>query len=142
MDSKTCFKCGETKSLDEFYPHPKMKDGTVNKCKPCTRRDVRQNRALKVEYYRQYDRDRGKVPGRYAGKKKRASQQIAAHNAVKRAIERGDLIRPEVCSRCPSTENIQAHHDDHTRLLDVMWLCPVCHAARHKELGLLSTMDD
>lgn len=30
---KVCFKCGKIKSIDEFYKHPKMKDGHFNKCK-------------------------------------------------------------------------------------------------------------
>jgi hypothetical protein len=38
---KTCFKCQEMKPLCEFYPHKRMKDGHLNKCKTCTRRDVR-----------------------------------------------------------------------------------------------------
>jgi hypothetical protein len=61
----------------------------------------------------------------------------SAHNKVARALRNGDLIRPATCERCPATDRIQAHHDDHTKPLDVMWLCPVCHAARHREIGRL-----
>lgn len=28
---KVCFKCGKIKSIDEFYKHPKMKDGHFNR---------------------------------------------------------------------------------------------------------------
>ena len=39
-DSKTCFKCGRTLPITEFYAHPRMGDGHLNKCKDCTKHDV------------------------------------------------------------------------------------------------------
>lgn len=37
---KKCFKCQQFKPLDEFYVHPRMGDGHLNKCKDCTRNDT------------------------------------------------------------------------------------------------------
>ena len=56
---KKCFKCRKTKTIYDFYKHSNMKDGRLNKCKECTKIDVKKNRDKKIEYYRQYDRERG-----------------------------------------------------------------------------------
>lgn len=40
---KKCFKCGIEKDLNEFYAHPQMPDGRVNKCKECNKKDVKDN---------------------------------------------------------------------------------------------------
>lgn len=58
-----------------------------------------------------------------------------AYAAVRRAIERGGLVRPETCERCglvPSPTSvgraaIQAHHHDYSKPLDVEWICAKCH---------------
>lgn len=47
MESKKCFKCGNVKPLIEFYKHPKMKDGHVNKCISCNKNDIHLNYELK-----------------------------------------------------------------------------------------------
>ena len=39
---KTCFKCGLKKSLINFYKHTGMKDGHLNKCKECAKKDTKQ----------------------------------------------------------------------------------------------------
>mgnify|MGYP003650423113 CR=1 FL=1 len=39
---KVCFKCGNNKSLGSFYKHKGMKDGFLNKCKDCTKKDSKE----------------------------------------------------------------------------------------------------
>lgn len=40
---KKCFKCQQEKPLIDFYKHPQMPDGHVNKCKFCNKKDVTEN---------------------------------------------------------------------------------------------------
>ena len=136
---KTCFKCGVEKPLEDFYKHPAMADGRVGKCKECNKADVRANRAAKLAYYRAYDVEREKTTKR---RKRRDDfskkwciefpERAKAHKLVYAAVKKGDLIK-QPCERC-GRKDTHAHHEDYSKPLDVMWLCPVCHKARHKEI--------
>lgn len=141
IDGKTCFKCNEYKHLSEFYRHPQMPDGFLNKCKECAKKDVHANRLKNIDKIREYDRKRAKNPERA----KRAAEiskrwmkadkrRSKCHNAVTRAVRNGILI-PENCCRCGS-EKSYAHHESYDRPLDVQWYCQPCHKQRHKEMVL------
>ena len=41
---KQCFKCSKEKPLSQFYKHKRMADGHLNKCKECTKRDVKEHK--------------------------------------------------------------------------------------------------
>jgi ribosomal protein S27AE len=136
---KSCFKCNTVKPLSEFYKHPRMADGHVNKCKECNKNDVTANRNKNLERVREYDRARGKEPERIKASREiiRAwrnedSRRVLAHTSVARAVRNGSLVR-QPCIRCGEVKSV-AHHEDYDKPLEVMWLCQPCHKQRHKEL--------
>ena len=139
IHSKKCFKCNAIKPLGEFYKHPRMFDGHVNKCKECNKNDNTANRNKNIEKYRSYDKERAKIPERikanaevnrvWRAEDKRRSR---AHSAVSHAIRGGTLVRLP-CIRCGEQKSV-AHHEDYDKPLEVMWLCQPCHKQRHKEL--------
>jgi len=43
IKEKKCFKCDLVLPLPEFYKHPGMRDGHLNKCKKCTKNDSKNN---------------------------------------------------------------------------------------------------
>lgn len=45
LKEKKCFKCENILPLDMFYKHIGMTDGHLNKCKTCTKNDVKENEA-------------------------------------------------------------------------------------------------
>lgn len=135
MSAKTCFKCGESKDISEFYAHSRMADGHLNKCKECAKRDALANRAANAEYYRAYDRVRAKMPHRAESSSKISKAWIqanpkrrSAQNAVNNAIRDGRLQKLP-CFVCG--DKAEAHHPDYDRPLDVVWLCPAHHKQAH-----------
>lgn len=49
---KACPNCGETKPLDDFYPHPQTRDGRHLRCKKCDNARPRKVTAAKVNRMR------------------------------------------------------------------------------------------
>lgn len=58
VSEKQCFKCDETKPLSEFYKHPQMADGHLNKCKACTKAEANKHREDNLARIQKADRDR------------------------------------------------------------------------------------
>lgn len=130
---KRCFKCDELKPLREYYRHPRMADGHLNKCRVCTRKDVQDNRAARRDYYKEYDRARSQLPHRKALVRAMEHKHRARHLAriaVHNAVVRGKLKRSP-CEVCGDPK-VDAHHEDYGKPLDVVWLCRIHHGMRHR----------
>jgi hypothetical protein len=150
---KVCRECKTEKPLSDFYKHPRMADGHLNKCAECVKSRVTKHREANLEKIQAYDKMRSKKPHRLqaikdyakteAGKltKKKAMiayrtrypMKRAAHVIIGNAVRSGKLIPESSCSVCNSTEKIEGHHDDYTKPLDVRWLCEKCHKQWHRE---------
>jgi hypothetical protein len=140
MDTKVCFKCGGEFPLSEFYKHPAMKDGHVNKCKSCNKKDVIENRKAKVDYYREYDKIRDAKRWDYKTRqcqewRKSNPEKYRAQTAVGNALRDGKLIRPTTCDACGKECVPHGHHEDYSKPLEVIWLCELCHVTLHCESG-------
>ena len=61
--------------------------------------------------------------------------KVNARRVVEAAIKAGVLMKPEACSSCGKKDcRIEAHHEDHTKPLEVTWLCVSCHRKRDYEM--------
>lgn len=140
MGSKTCRTCGQTQPLAEFYAHKMMSDGHLNHCKACVKARVKQHRADNSERVHEYERRRNSEPARKADRRRRLKDWRArcpeknhAQQEVANAIARGRLQR-QPCVKC-GRQDSHGHHEDYSRPLDVVWLCPLHHAERHREIA-------
>ena len=69
--------------------------------------------------------------------KERYPKKFVARDEVRKARRNGTLI-PGPCKICGSEEDIQAHHEDYSKPLEVEWLCGSCHRDLHRSLNFLS----
>ena len=136
MQTKICFKCGCEKTISEFYRHSQMKDGYLNKCKECTKADSTKHRWDNIEKIRKYDRERGSRQTQEYIKEYRHKypKKVKATTMVNNAIRNGKLFK-EQCDVCGTTENVEAHHEDYAKPLNVRWLCSAHHKQWHRDNG-------
>jgi hypothetical protein len=132
---KTCFKCSIVKPLEDFYPHKEMKDGHLNKCVECTKRDVAEHRLKNIEFVRIYDAGRSRLPHRIALHKEVTARYYAnfpdrrrANGTLRRAVLNG-TVKPQPCWVCGA--KAVAHHPDYSQPLEVVWLCQAHHRQAH-----------
>ena len=60
------------------------------------------------------------------------TKDTRAHQIYTLAIEKGIIVRNELCEACGSTGRIEGHHDSYDEPLSVRWLCHNCHHDWHK----------
>jgi len=133
---KKCFKCNTVKPLTDFYKHPQMGDGHLNKCKVCNRKDA----ALQLEKNKldpiwvEKERQRAMLKQR----KKHGQQKTLIYAQIKQKITSGEIIK-KPCEVC-GNEKSQGHHEDYSRHFDLVWLCTRHHADRHIHLRNAKTL--
>lgn len=139
MKEKSCSKCGLIKSISDFQRDASNKTGYYSSCKGCNvlrckRYNATEQRRSKIlERNRIYDRTesgRKSTRPRSLSWSEKNIDKRRAHWRVKSAIKSGK-IKKQPCKLCRSETNIHAHHDDYSRPLDIMWLCPQHHKDRH-----------
>lgn len=60
-------------------------------------------------------------------------QKVKVHSIVNEAIRTGKLVKPIKCSCCNLEKEVQAHHEDYEKPLEIIWLCSTCHSNLHKQ---------
>ena len=116
-----CGKCKTTEKSLMVTSTTTLKDGTRKRyyyCNDCN-----------SERMRAYNKKTGFTAA------KRAQDKYHVRNPLRRpAWGKAQIIPLEPCQVCGTSEKVHRHHDDPAKPLDVMFLCPLHHKARHREL--------
>jgi hypothetical protein len=61
--------------------------------------------------------------------------KYVARYQASNAIKLKKIIPPAVCQDCNKKGGVEAHHEDYTKPLEVVFLCKKCHGKRHRKAG-------
>lgn len=126
--SKKCFKCGRELPLTEFYKHPKMADGHLNKCKECTKIDVREN-------YDEKSKDDTWMENERARSREKYKRLNYNNSQLKKIRELNPLERTTSAylkRRGFDTEGKEAHHWNYNEPKSVFLLSRKAHRRIHQ----------
>lgn len=124
---RTCSRCHTTKPALEFY----RKRATCRECYVAAQREYEVQRQADPAY-RARRREMKRRQRLTMSEEERWKQR--SRNIVGNAVRDGYLHRPAACQQCGVTppRAVEAHHPDHAKPFEVVWLCRSCHAAIHR----------
>ena len=141
MKTRDCTKCSTNKPLSDFPKHKKRPNGHGAICKTCTA--IKQKMSHDENRETHNARARGYYRNNIEKQRERCRQKDLANgekrkarNIVRSATRNGNLVVGDCvdCGNKPDDHNIDAHHEDYNKPLEVIWLCRSCHMIRHRDL--------
>jgi len=129
---KNCIRCNNDKELNDFYVHPKMKDGHLNKCKECCK-EVADLREKKL---------RQNNPEWCEKERVRSIEKYHRLNYRKKEIEQ-EKLKPykngkykNLSRKLKLSSNENQHHWNYNLIEDVIILMKKFHRYLHRYLIL------
>ncbi len=141
MNNKLCQGCGETKAWDAFWFDARRQIPRT-RCKAC---EIKRQRQLPNEVKRFYSQGwRDRHPDKALAKHRRQratridtyradSSKAKSRRALRTALAKGRIAKPQDCQSCGQVAKLSAHHHDYTKPLEVRWLCLRCHGREHRK---------
>lgn len=139
-----CSKCSQA-----YERKATSRSTECNACRAAYNRDWRAaRRAAGLPYYDQAKARSRRKPVLFRDLKPAAKARLYAYQAIRdqndparkekqrvrklarHAVARGDLVR-QPCEVCGAAQ-VEGHHDDYSKPLEVRWLCPTHHRKHHR----------
>lgn len=156
MSDRVCSSCKNRLPLDNFH----LKSSSTGErrliCKSCVSKNHRrwylENRlkvlgkintyraknkeAIKERRKKWQEKDSYKISRTKSAKRMRIKyrQKYLAWALLSQAVLTKKVAKSDICAMCLNgNTRIEAHHEDYSRPLDVVWLCVACHKDIHKK---------
>lgn len=136
---KVCFKCSTEKPLSEFYKHKEMKDGHLNKCKVCTKKDSKEriNVLGKDEDWVEKERKRGREKFHRLYKNRKPKYEVKKKSTENYQNKYPEKRKANISSqRIPCEKGFHKHHwsynEEHYK--DIIILSDKEHLKAHRFL--------
>jgi hypothetical protein len=154
---RKCTKCGETKAVVEFNLYKGKPRAYCKLCHRAASRHYRLNDTLYKEKKNKRERAkweaeravnpevwRAKMRERYHKYKelgykpqhKRDPVKHSCRNTTNYHIKKGNIMPSSSCEKCGATERLHAHHEDYTKVKEIIILCAACHKEVHKRVNV------
>jgi hypothetical protein len=134
---RVCRVCGKKayseKELELFEKDSRSKFGRANRCGRCSADKV-------IIYYRkspQFSKKRlkdfrAKHPSAHRKDVSEDKQKHPDRHKARKQVYNRRIPLASACAQCGSKENLQHHHPDYSKPLEVITLCQTCHGLVHR----------
>ena len=126
METKICFKCGRELPITEFYKHPRMADGHLNKCKSCTKKDVHENYEKNSEDSDFVEKERQRGRDKY--------HRLYANLHISSSHSENSNTRRTAKNRGIDCDGKEIHHWNYNMKNDIFLLTPKQHKKVHSQI--------
>lgn len=132
-----CHKCKRDLPEDSFNWSNKKQRIRQTICRECfsrynRERYQRNKKSIRAQIYKYRTENPTKVLTSRLRTCERNPTHYNANKALDQALIAGKIQRPDHCSICGCSSDehrIEAHHEDYSKPLDVVWCCTPCHRA-------------